>query len=86
VPKNVKQVQYKYIAQMASYRLALQQIYPDKQIKCALLYTRESKLIPISGQKLAGAVRKLNLTPEFKAAAAKKSRSRKPNNQPKPPQ
>lgn len=85
VPKNVKQVQYKYIAQMASYRLALQQIYPDKQIKCALLYTRESKLIPISGQKLAGAVRKLNLTPEFKAAAAKKPRSRKPNNQPKPP-
>lgn len=85
VPKNVKQVQYKYIAQMASYRLALQQIYPDKQIKCALLYTRESKLIPISGQKLAGAVRKLNLSPEFKSAAAKKPRSRKPNNQPKPP-
>lgn len=84
VPADVKQVQYKYIAQMASYRLALQQIYPDKKIKCALLYTRESKLIPISGQKLAGAVRKLRLTPEFKAASARKPRTRKPS-APKPP-
>ena len=86
VPKDATQVQYKYVAQMASYRLALQQIYPDKQIKCALLYTRESKLIPLSGQKLAAAVRKLHLAPQFKAAAAKKPRSRKQTPKPKPPQ
>lgn len=86
VPKTAAQVQYKYVAQMASYRLALQQIYPDKQIKCALLYTRESKLIPLSGQKLAAAVRRLGLAPEFKNAAAKKPRGRKPNPKPKPPQ
>ncbi|MFN7113806.1 MAG: double-strand break repair helicase AddA [Alphaproteobacteria bacterium] len=85
VPKSAAQVQYQYVAQMASYRLALQQIYPDKQIKCALLYTRESKLIPLSGQKLAAAVRKLHLAPQFKTAAAKKPRGRKPNPQPKPP-
>lgn len=82
VPKNAAQVQYKYVAQMASYRLALQQIYPDKQIKCALLYTREAKLIPLSGQKLAGAVRKLHLAPQFKTAAAKKPRAPRT---PKPP-
>jgi ATP-dependent helicase/nuclease subunit A len=61
VPKTAEDVQYKYVVQMASYRMALQQIYPDKEIKCALLYTRTSKMIPLSPQKLDAAVAKVGL-------------------------
>lgn len=75
VPKDENGVQYKYVVQMASYRLALQQIYPDKKVKCALLYTRESKLVPLSDRKLAAALKKINLTPHFKDAAQKRKRA-----------
>lgn len=63
VPKSHDDVQFKYIVQMASYKLALQQIYPDKKIRCALLWTRTAKLMPIPDDKLEGALNKLNLKP-----------------------
>lgn len=63
VPKSADKVDYKYIVQMASYRLALQQIYPEKEIKCALLYTREAKLIPLPAEKLQKALDSLDLIP-----------------------
>ena len=86
VPKDQNGVQTKYIMQMAAYRLALKEMYPDKQIKCALLYTREAKLVPISGQKLYGAVRKIKLSAVFKNTAAKKPRTPRKPKAPKPPQ
>lgn len=63
VPQKVSEVQYKYIVQLAAYRLALQEIYPDKEIKCALLYTRESKLLPVPNDKLEAALKKIGLKP-----------------------
>lgn len=63
VPKTVGDVQYKYIVQMAAYRLALRQIYPDKEIKCALLWTRQAKLMPIPGTVLDAALDKIDLKP-----------------------
>lgn len=85
VPKDQNGVQTKYIMQLAAYRLALKEIYPDKQIKCALLYTREAKLVPVSGQKLYGAVRKIRLSAAFKNPAAKKPRKPRAPKNPKPP-
>lgn len=86
VPKDQNDVQTKYVMQLAAYRLALKEMYPDKQIKCALLYTREAKLVPVSGQKLYGAVRKIKLSAAFKNPAAKKPRAPRKPKAPKPPQ
>ena len=85
VPKDQNGVQTTYVMQMASYRLALKQMYPDKQVKCALLYTREAKLVPISGHKLNAAVRKIKLEPHFKLAATKKPRAPRKPKPPAPP-
>lgn len=64
VPKTVDDVQHKYIVQMAAYRLALSQIYPDKEIKCALLWTRAAKLMPLPNDKLDAALKKIDLKPQ----------------------
>ncbi len=63
VPKNPGQVQFKYIVQMAAYKLAVQQIYPDKEIKCALLFTREAKMMALPGELLDKALDKIALKP-----------------------
>ena len=73
IPKTTKDVQFKYVVQMAAYRLALQQVYPDKEVKCALLYTRQAKLVPLPTAELDAALKKIDLKPH----AAKKD--------PKPP-
>ncbi|HYD19338.1 MAG TPA: UvrD-helicase domain-containing protein, partial [Patescibacteria group bacterium] len=62
-PKNAGDVSEKYIMQMAAYRLALQQIYPDREIKAALLYTRSAKLVPLDTKTLDGALDKMGLKP-----------------------
>ncbi len=46
-PKNIKDAAPAYIAQMAAYRSLLQEIYPDHQIKTALLWTFDAALMPI---------------------------------------
>lgn len=63
VPKDATEVGDEYLIQMAAYRQALQQIYPGKQVKCALLYTREAKLIPLSSDSLDAALKKIDLKP-----------------------
>lgn len=70
VPATAEGVQYKYLEQLAAYRLALQQIYPGKQIKCALLYTRSAKLIPLPAARLNGVLKKAALTAVPKPPAA----------------
>lgn len=67
VPKKPAQVQLKYIVQMAAYKLAVQQIYPDKEIKCALLFTREAKLVPLPEELLNKALDKISLKPHTAA-------------------
>ena len=71
VPKDVSEVSNDYLLQLAAYKMALQQIYPDKEIKCALLYTREAKLIALPADKMAEAIRQMDLkeyTPPQKQA------------------
>jgi ATP-dependent helicase/nuclease subunit A len=43
-----------YLRQLALYRAALGQIYPGRQIRCALLWTEGPRLMPISPERLAG--------------------------------
>jgi len=52
-----------YLLQLASYRLAIQQIYPGRDVKCALLFTREAKLIPLPEDKLDAAATRMHLKP-----------------------
>ena len=43
-----------YLRQLAAYQAALERIYPDRQIRCALLWTEGPRLMPISPEILAG--------------------------------
>jgi ATP-dependent helicase/nuclease subunit A len=43
-----------YLRQLALYRAALSQIYPGRDIRCALLWTEGPRLMPISPERLAG--------------------------------
>ncbi len=73
IPAHAGEVSEDYIIQMAAYRLALQQIYPDKKVKCALLYTQAAKLVALPDKKLDAALKKLHLgkhVPPQKPAAA----------------
>ncbi|MBI3441539.1 MAG: double-strand break repair helicase AddA [Proteobacteria bacterium] len=63
VPKSAAEVSLDYLVQMAAYRMAVQQIYPDKEVKCALLFTREAKLIPLPSAMLDKALSKVSLKP-----------------------
>ncbi len=48
---------------MAAYRLAVQQIYPGREVKCALLYTQAAKIIPLPEAMLDKALKKTGLKP-----------------------
>ncbi len=54
VPASADEVAPLYLRQLAIYREALTRIYPGHDIRCALLWTQEPLLMPISGDKLAG--------------------------------
>jgi ATP-dependent helicase/nuclease subunit A len=43
-----------YLRQMALYRAALAQIYPGREVRCALLWTEGPRLMPVSPDRLAG--------------------------------
>jgi ATP-dependent helicase/nuclease subunit A len=43
-----------YLRQLAAYHAALARIYPDREIRCALLWTEGPRLMPISPEMLAG--------------------------------
>lgn len=46
-PARVEDASPAYVAQMAAYRALLQEIYPDYQIKMALLWTFDARLMPL---------------------------------------
>ena len=41
-----------YVRQMATYRALLRQIYPDKSVDCALLWTDGPNLMPVPAEML----------------------------------
>ena len=53
VPQNEAQIPRGYIRQMSAYRQLVTQIYPDKTVHCALLWTAEPKLMILSNAILA---------------------------------
>ncbi len=44
-PKDVRDVDRAYVAQMAAYRALLQEIYPEVKVACALLWTYDARLM-----------------------------------------
>lgn len=53
-PKTVDKVSVAYRRQMAAYRALLQGIWPDREIRCALLWTNEPFLMPLPDHLLDG--------------------------------
>ena len=53
-PATEDEVPAIYLRQLATYRAALQRIYPDRVVACALLWTEGPRLMPISPARLAG--------------------------------
>lgn len=51
-PETLETVPPAYIAQMRAYHALLQQLYPDKQIECALLWTQIPLLMPVSNSSV----------------------------------
>ena len=70
VPERPEEIQKQYLVQMAAYKMALREIYPDKEIKCALLWTRAAKLMPIPGDLLDKSLEDIGVRP---SAAFKKT-------------
>lgn len=46
-PARVEDAPTAYVAQLAAYRALLQEIYPDREISCALLWTYDARLMPV---------------------------------------
>ena len=53
-PATEEAVPAVYLRQLATYQAALQRIYPDRPVECALLWTEGPRLMPISPARLAG--------------------------------
>jgi len=53
-PATEAEVAPLYLRQLALYQAALGEIYPGRQIRCALLWTEGPRLMPISHERLAG--------------------------------
>ena len=51
-PKKVEDIADSYLAQMAAYRGLLAEIYPDRKIESALLWTFEARLTPLPSDTL----------------------------------
>ncbi|MEO0550624.1 MAG: double-strand break repair helicase AddA [Pseudomonadota bacterium] len=61
-PLKAEDVGLAYRVQMAAYRHVLQQIYPDRPVKCALLYTDGPKMIALPGDLLSESLNRTNST------------------------
>ena len=52
-PATEEEVAPRYLRQLATYQAALVRIYPDREIRCALLWTEGPRLMPVSPEILA---------------------------------
>ncbi len=53
VPRSAAEVPKIYLDQLAAYRAAVAAVYPDKDIRCALLWTEAPVLMPVGNEFLA---------------------------------
>lgn len=56
-PDRVEDVDPAYAAQLGAYRAVLSALYPDRPVRCALLWTHAPRLMEIPGSKLDAALR-----------------------------
>lgn len=54
-PRNPDQVPRAYLQQLAAYALLLRGLYPDRDLRCYLLWTEQARLMHISDERLAQA-------------------------------
>lgn len=52
-PVEANEVDLPYLVQMAAYRAVLQRLYPDRPVRCALLYTDGPHLIELEGEAMS---------------------------------
>lgn len=52
-PRSQAEVPPAYLKQMAAYRAVLSEIYPDRPVRCALMWTEGPVLMPLSDTSLA---------------------------------
>jgi ATP-dependent helicase/nuclease subunit A len=45
-----------YVTQLALYRAVLQKLYPDKAVRCALIWTEVPELVELSAETLDAAL------------------------------
>ncbi len=60
-PAREEDVGDAYTAQMAAYRAVLESAYPDKQVRCALVWTDGPKLMELDQQRMDDALKALTL-------------------------
>ena len=51
-PADVADTPVRYLRQLAAYRAVLRGIYPDRPVRCALVWTDEAAVVPIPGPLL----------------------------------
>lgn len=80
VPKQPESAPKKYIVQMAAYRMALKKMYPDKDVRCALLWTRTATLMELPNSLLDATLAEVKLSasaPVAPTAPAAKTKASK---------
>ncbi len=61
-PEDVADVDPAYATQLAAYRAVLRQVFPDRVIRCALLWTESGKLMEIPSDRLDAAIAGLTVS------------------------
>lgn len=59
-PTDAASVEFAYRVQLAAYRAVLADIYPDRPVRCALLYTDGPRLIEIPGDELSESLNRVD--------------------------
>ncbi len=59
-PRSPEEVPAGHVAQMALYRELLRPLYPDRAIRCALLYTEATRLIELAEDVMAASLARLS--------------------------
>ncbi|MDE0591020.1 double-strand break repair helicase AddA [Halocynthiibacter sp. C4] len=61
VPKSAEQVPEGLLRQMGAYVAAISQIYPDKPISCAILWTKSAELMALPNATVTAALSRVNM-------------------------
>jgi ATP-dependent helicase/nuclease subunit A len=51
-PDQVENTPVLYLRQLAGYRALLRGVFPDRPVRCALVWTREARVVPLPDELL----------------------------------